>query len=81
VICSVKLFAMAQQRTGQQEIKVTVESPATVDNLKTAISVQFPELGDVLPHCMVAVNTEYASPADPITESDEIAIIPPVSGG
>ena len=81
MICSVKLFAMAQHRTGQQEIKVTVESPATVDNLKTAISVQFPELGDVLPHCMVAVNTEYASPTDPITESDEIAIIPPVSGG
>lgn len=81
MICSVKLFAVAQQRTGQQEIKVTVESPATVANLIAAISVQFPELSDVLPHCMVALNTEYAGPADAINESDEIAIIPPVSGG
>ncbi|MFL2869169.1 MAG: molybdopterin converting factor subunit 1 [Pirellulaceae bacterium] len=81
MICSIKLFAVAQQRIGQQEIKVTIEAPTTVADLRTAVTEQFPELTDVLPHCMIAVNTEYASPADSISDSDEIAIIPPVSGG
>lgn len=81
MICSVKLFAVAQQRVGQQEIQVPIDDAPTVEALKAAIAQQYPALADVLPHCMVAVNTDYAAPNDIVTESDEIAIIPPVSGG
>lgn len=39
------------------------------------------EFADVLGHCQVWVNGEPSRPTDTVGESDEVAILPPVSGG
>jgi molybdopterin converting factor subunit 1 len=48
--------------------------------LKKLLEEKYPRLKE-LRSFMIAVNDEYASPSLPVFESDEIAIIPPVSGG
>ena len=52
----------------------------TIDKLKTLLKEKYPQL-DHLGSYMIAVNNEYVSGNDVIHESDEVAIIPPVSGG
>jgi molybdopterin synthase sulfur carrier subunit len=53
---------------------------ASVSNLKYALEKKYPKLKQLASY-MIAVNNEYALPGDSIHPSDEIAIIPPVSGG
>ena len=52
----------------------------TVDDLKGYLFRQYPELHH-LKTMAVAVNNEYATNQASINETDEIALIPPVSGG
>ena len=56
-----------------------IDAPDT-DELKIFLEKKFPEL-KALSSYMVAVNNEYASQNVSIKDNDEIAIIPPVSGG
>lgn len=53
---------------------------ATVGDLKGHLVEKYPALQD-LSALAVAVNQMYAKDDDPIGETDEIALIPPVSGG
>ena len=48
--------------------------------LKESLEMQFPRLKQ-LPAYLIAVNNEYASTVTAINSNDEVAIIPPVSGG
>jgi molybdopterin converting factor subunit 1 len=77
----VKLFAAAKQRAGAQVASFALPDQATVRDLRSAIAQEFPSLADFLPHCRIAVNCDFASDDTVITESQEIGIIPPVSGG
>ena len=56
------------------------ELSTNVEKLKSHILSQYPAFQDVS-SLAVAVNNEYATGQDPINEGDEVAIIPPVSGG
>ncbi|WP_149276909.1 MoaD/ThiS family protein [Pareuzebyella sediminis] len=56
------------------------ETPATVSELKERLKKSFPEFGK-LTSLAVAVNSEYAEDSVSLGQNDEIAIIPPVSGG
>jgi molybdopterin converting factor subunit 1 len=76
-----KLFAVAKQRLGRDEIEVDLPSGATVTTLRSALIEQHPPLADVIRHVRFAVNSEYASETTAISPTAEIAIIPPVSGG
>jgi molybdopterin converting factor subunit 1 len=53
---------------------------ASVTKLKRLLEERYPGLAK-LGSYMIAVNNEYASDAQMISEGDEVAIIPPVSGG
>jgi molybdopterin converting factor subunit 1 len=77
----VKLFAVAKQRVGQSEIDVELPAAATVRQLRGAIVEQYPPLADVLAHARLAVNSEYAADSALVSPTDEVGIIPPVSGG
>jgi molybdopterin converting factor subunit 1 len=77
----VKLFAVARERAGAEEIAVELPLSATVRHLRGAIVEQFPKLADVLAHARIAIANEYASDADKVSATAEIALIPPVSGG
>jgi molybdopterin converting factor small subunit len=55
-------------------------SSQTVAALRAKLVADYPRLSG-LKSLMIAVNNTYAEDADPIGEGDEIALIPPVSGG
>lgn len=77
----VKLFAAAKDLVGQEEIEVELPTDATVEQLKSLLVATYPSLADLLPHAMFAVNASYVQDATKLQVSDEIACIPPVSGG
>ena len=77
----VRLFAAARQRLGRDTIEVLLPPGATLAELRRAIVQSQPELSDLIPRALFAIDAEYASDAAPLSESAEIACIPPVSGG
>lgn len=77
----IKLFAIARQRIGRDQIEVTLTDQPTVGDLRRALAVEFPSLADVLPHIRIAINSSYASDATVVPPNAEVALIPPVSGG
>ncbi|NGQ95868.1 molybdopterin converting factor [Brevibacillus sp. SYP-B805] len=78
---NVLLFAALAERANRREIPVQLPEAATVGALLQAIGDAYPALAPLLPSCFVSVNQEYAQPDRVINAGDEIAILPPVSGG
>jgi molybdopterin synthase catalytic subunit len=78
----VRLFAILRERAGRDAIEVEVPDSATVADAIEALR-DFPGLGDVLERMPIAtaVNREYAAAEAPLHAGDELALIPPVSGG
>ncbi|MBI1766766.1 MAG: MoaD/ThiS family protein [Bacteroidetes bacterium] len=73
-----KVFGVARDIMGGKEVEVkTVQNVA---ELKKLLLTDFPKLKE-LNSLLIAVNQTYASDEISIAETDEIAIIPPVSGG
>jgi MoaE-MoaD fusion protein len=77
----VRLFAILRERAGRDSVEVDVSEGATVAEAIGAL-VQLPGLGvlERLP-VRVAVNREYANLETRLHAADELALIPPVSGG
>lgn len=73
-------FGVAKEILGGSSVSVQLTNDATVYNLKYLLEDKYPRLKQLASY-MVAVNDEYALDGDTIHERDEIAIIPPVSGG
>ena len=70
----VKLFAYLRERHGDW---VDVESAGTVAELLVALSAAEIDVRS----CRLAVNHEFAQPETSISPGDDLALIPPVSGG
>jgi molybdopterin synthase catalytic subunit len=73
---TVRLFAGLRQRAGQDSVELELDDDARVADAVAA-------LGDVIGDvpCVLAVNREYAPESQRLHAGDEIALIPPVSGG
>ena len=81
MLIRVKLFAAARQLVGTESIRVEVAGRPTVAALRAALMEQFPPLAQLLKHTLIAVNADYAGGQQEIGADDEVACIPPVSGG
>ena len=80
---NVLLFGVTRDIVGKGTIFIPgEEAPGlkTVGDLKQRLTENYPALKE-LSSLAVAVNQSYARDEDPIAETDEIALIPPVSGG
>ncbi|OUU26021.1 MAG: molybdopterin converting factor subunit 1 [Planctomycetia bacterium TMED53] len=75
------LFASLRDIAGAQTLKVDLPEGATVSELLEMIAQNHPEFAPKLPHVRVAIGDEFAQPGDTIPADQEIALIPPVSGG
>ncbi|MGH3035801.1 MAG: molybdenum cofactor biosynthesis protein [Gaiellaceae bacterium] len=73
---TVKLFAGLRERAGTGERQVDLPAGARVADVWPPL-----ELGDRPPGLLYAVNKAYAAPDRTLAEGDEVALIPPVSGG
>ena len=78
----VRLFAVLRERAGRESVTVEVPDGATVRDAVAAVAGT-PGLADVMERLSVvmAVNREYADDDSVLREGDELALIPPVSGG
>ncbi|RFZ84986.1 MoaD/ThiS family protein [Mucilaginibacter terrenus] len=73
-------FGIAKDIFGSNTITVDLHGDVDVACLKDTLEDRYPRLKQLSSY-MVAVNNEYADNTLALTMSDEIAIIPPVSGG
>jgi len=78
MVVRVRLFAMLRERAGASELSLELPEGACVRDALADAAVA--SLADGLPLVM-AVNREYASADAPLSPGDELALIPPVSGG
>ena len=79
---TVRLFARLRDMAGGNgELVRDVPEPATVQTVWDALVAEMPSLIDYEKTMSVAVNAEYARMAAPVNEGDEVAFLPPVSGG
>ena len=78
---TVHLFAAAKDLAGNPTATVDLPAGATVADLRTGLSNRFPALAQLLARSAVAVNQEYAEESVVLSPGDELAVIPPVSGG
>ena len=79
---TVKLFATLKDKAGQNELHMD-NVPATVAGLLKRISEDYPALTDILlrGRIVIAVNHEFVKPDAPLHDGDEVALMPPFSGG
>lgn len=81
MIIRARVFAALRQALGADQVEVEIEPRSTVGDLLAAVRAAHPQLASALESAMVAVNHEYVGPEFRIDPDDEVAIIPPVSGG
>lgn len=81
LVC-VRLFAVLRERAGRDSIELELADGATVSDALQALGSRR-ELAGALDRLgvVLAVNREYARADQPLVEGDEVALIPPVSGG
>lgn len=77
----VRLFAVLAERWGGRELALTLPAGATTAAVIEGLRAARPDLEPLLNACRVAVNGRYAGPDQPLAAGDEVALIPPVSGG
>lgn len=77
---SVLLFGITRDLTGQSAVSVPLHEGASVGDLLGQLHQSYPALAGIR-SLLVAVNGEYAEPNLALSQNDEIALIPPVSGG
>ena len=78
---TIRFFAAARDLVGCESVEHDLAPHTTVGDLKAALIAEFPALATLLGHSMIAVGHDYAADAFVLAEDNEVAVIPPVSGG
>ena len=78
---NIRLFAIVKERAGAGELSLELPDGATVAAAGRAIIERFPVLEDFEARVAYAVNREYVPRETVLHDGDELAMIPPVSGG
>jgi len=73
-------FGIVKEIFGGSSIEIELNDICAVNDLKHSLEEKFPQLKR-LSSFRIALNNHFASQDETISEEDEIAIIPPVSGG
>ena len=78
---TVRLFARLRDIAGTAELSRTVAPGATVRTVWRGLTSDFPPLADYERSSSSALNADYARMDAEVHDGDEIAFLPPVSGG
>ncbi len=75
----IRLFALLRERAEAESLALDLPDGATTAEAWAILVGRHPALADQTP--AAAVNARLAGPATPLAEGDELAFLPPVSGG
>jgi molybdopterin converting factor subunit 1 len=78
---TVRLFARLRDIAGASELGRDVPAGATIRSLWQGLVGDFPELEAYERSISSAINADYARMDQPLRDGDEVAFLPPVSGG
>jgi len=77
----VLFFGILRELAGSSRDTLTVSDSALLGDVLAHYEKRIPKLKDLLPSIAMSVNREYAGPEARLHPDDEIALLPPVSGG
>jgi molybdopterin synthase catalytic subunit len=77
----VLFFGAARDAAGREELELSLSSPANVASALAQLLADYPALARFGNSLLLAVNQEYALPNRKLSDGDELAVLPPVSGG
>jgi molybdopterin synthase catalytic subunit len=78
---TVRLFARAKDLAGADVVTVEIADGATAADLRAALARRHPALAGLLERSALGVNAEFAAAGQRLHANDDIALLPPVSGG
>lgn len=74
-------FASAREAIGKREEEVEVNGEATLAQLRATLCAKYPAAREAIAAITLALNLEYADDGAELHDGDEVALIPPISGG
>lgn len=78
---TIRFFAVLRDRAGTDRIELELDEGATASLALEKIANRFESIKPMLPRIALAVNREYVKADCVLKDGDELALIPPVSGG
>jgi molybdopterin converting factor subunit 1 len=78
---TVRLYAGLRDLVGAREITMELPSGATIATLRERLGEEHPAVQPMLPVLVCAVDEEYVPGEHALRDGDQVALIPPVSGG
>jgi len=76
-----KFFAMFHEMFSRREENIELSESATVMDVLKRLESEEPKLAEYYDVMQIAINWEYATHNTPLENGDEVALIPPVTGG
>lgn len=77
----VYFFASYRESAGCSKVELETDQGATVGDVLFKLRQLYPDLAPREVNIVASLNEEFAHPDQEVSEGDEIALIPPVSGG
>jgi molybdopterin converting factor subunit 1 len=81
MLVTVRLFARLREIVGRGELARDAPEGATVREIWRSLARDWPALAAFEPSISAAVNAEYVTMSAAVADGDEVAFLPPVSGG
>jgi molybdopterin converting factor subunit 1 len=78
---TIRLFARLAEMVGSREVEVEIGEGLTAVDAFRLLARSHPEMAPLERKVMYAINQEYVEAESPLRDGDELAVIPPVSGG
>ena len=78
---TIRYFARYREITGRSTEPFSLEDGASVAQAGQALVARYPDLAELLPRSIYAVNRQYVPLETPLCEGDELVFVPPMGGG
>jgi len=77
----VKFFASCREQVGATQISIEIANGSDTGALLDLLVIKYPSLKNGINEVSIAVNKQYIREKIELHENDEVALIPPISGG